>query len=198
MRVSAETRESTRQRILDVANELFRTAGFNATTTRDIAKAAGIATGTLFNYFQTKEAIVMSMVLDFQAQIERRVSGQHYDTLEEALFAYVSAGLRVLKPLRNSLGPILDTTLSPLTASVQDDSSQNFRVAHLERVVEFGRQHKLDAALTPVVLQLYWTLYLGVLAFWTNDRSPKQEDTLALLDQSLDMFVGWLKSGGKK
>jgi len=31
-----------------------------------------------------------------------------------------------------------------------------------------------------------------VLAFWANDRSPKQEDTLALVDQSLNMFVGWL------
>ena len=34
----------------------------------------------------------------------------------------------------------------------------------------------------------------GVLAFWSKDASPKQEDTLALLDQSLAMFVGWLTS----
>jgi hypothetical protein len=39
---------------------------------------------------------------------------------------------------------------------------------------------------------LYWTLYTGVLAFWSKDASPRQEDTLALLDQSLAMFVGWL------
>jgi hypothetical protein len=37
-------------------------------------------------------------------------------------------------------------------------------------------------------------LYTGVLAFWAGDKSPKQEDTLALLDQSLTMFVGWLRS----
>jgi hypothetical protein len=39
---------------------------------------------------------------------------------------------------------------------------------------------------------LYWTLYTGVLAYWSSDASPRQEDTLALLDQSLAMFVGWL------
>jgi hypothetical protein len=44
-----------------------------------------------------------------------------------------------------------------------------------------------------VAWQLYWTLYTGVLAFWAEDASPKQEDTLALLDQSLQMFVGWLQ-----
>ena len=48
--------------------------------------------------------------------------------------------------------------------------------------MELARQHELDAALTPVALQMYWTLYLGVLSFWTNDKSPKQEDTLALED----------------
>jgi hypothetical protein len=32
-----------------------------------------------------------------------------------------------------------------------------------------------------------------VLVFWANDKSPKQEDTLALIDDSLSMFVGWLR-----
>jgi Tetracyclin repressor-like, C-terminal domain len=41
-------------------------------------------------------------------------------------------------------------------------------------------------------MQLYWTLYLGVLAYWAADASPNQEDTLALLDQSLKLFVASL------
>jgi hypothetical protein len=41
-------------------------------------------------------------------------------------------------------------------------------------------------------LQLYWTLYFGVLAYWATDVSPKQEDTMALLDQSLKLFVASL------
>ena len=36
------------------------------------------------------------------------------------------------------------------------------------------------------------TLYTGVLVFWAHDKSSRQEDTLALLDESLAMFVGWL------
>ena len=51
-----------------------------------------------------------------------------------------------------------------------------------------------------MALQLYWTLYTGVLAFWASDASPKQEDTLALLDESMTMFADWLEktvtSGG--
>jgi hypothetical protein len=43
-----------------------------------------------------------------------------------------------------------------------------------------------------VELNLYWTLYTGVLAFWASDSSPKQEDTLAILDHYLRAFVGSL------
>jgi len=39
-------------------------------------------------------------------------------------------------------------------------------------------------------MQLYWTLYLGVIAYWAADDSPNQEDTLALLDQSTKLFAG--------
>ena len=39
-------------------------------------------------------------------------------------------------------------------------------------------------------------LYVGVLTFWGRDKSPKQEDTLAMLDQAINMFAAWLESNG--
>jgi AcrR family transcriptional regulator len=194
MRVTAEAKESTRRAILDAAQTLFRTAGFEATTTRDVVKAAGIATGTLFNYFSTKEAIVIALVVESQALKPLRTADARPASLEEALFSLVAAELRQLKPHRTYLMPILESTLSPLAEARGDDSGQALRSDHLARVVELARQYELEAALTPVALQIYWTLYLGVLAFWTNDRSPKQVETLALLDQSLSMFANWLGS----
>jgi hypothetical protein len=59
---------------------------------------------------------------------------------------------------------------------------------HLKAVEQIAAAHG-HPALSPLALQLYWTLYLGVFAHWTTDESPKQEDTLALLDQSLKLFV---------
>ncbi|HEY2148205.1 MAG TPA: helix-turn-helix domain-containing protein, partial [Pirellulales bacterium] len=61
MRITAEQKSQTRKRILDAAVELFRTRGFDAATTRDLAIAAGIATGTVFNYFPNKESIVAAL-----------------------------------------------------------------------------------------------------------------------------------------
>ena len=63
-----------------------------------------------------------------------------------------------------------------------------------QTVQELIGKRGLAETFSAVGVQLYWTLYTGVLAFWANDNSPKQEDTLALLDQSLRMFVRWLGS----
>jgi AcrR family transcriptional regulator len=155
--------------------------------------SAGIASGTLFNYFPTKEAIVARLASDAigEALAEAERGPGVAETLEEALFAVVAAGLRKLKPLRTYLPALLETSLSPLAVTSQDDAP-SFRVGQLEVVAALAARHG-HGPLPPTALQLYWTLYTGVLAFWANDKSPKQEDTLALVDDSLNMFVGWLR-----
>jgi len=51
----------TRDRILQSAQRLFARKGYEKTTTRDLAQAAGIAEGTLFRYFDTKKAILVEV-----------------------------------------------------------------------------------------------------------------------------------------
>lgn len=193
MRVTAETKQATRQAILDAAIALFRAQGFDETTTRDVARDAGIAVGTLFNYFPTKEAIVMQLVTESLEQSAARFPGRRRNgaSLEEDLFLYVSTGLRGLKPLRTFLRPALDTGLSP--AAGASSESHAVRAGHLEQVTQLLSEHGLAEPPSALQLQMYWMLYVGVLSYWANDPSPKQEDTLAMLDRSIDMFVSWIR-----
>ncbi len=188
MRVTADTKAATRQRILDTARQLFGTRGYEVSTTRDIAHAAGIATGTLFNYFTTKEAILAALAAEAVAGVDNKFD--EGVSLDEELFAFVAAGLRKLKPLRTHLPALLETTLNPLVATA-DAADPSLRISHLEMVTGLARKYGYGD-LSSMALQLYWPLYIGVLMFWAHDRSPKQEDTLALLDHSLAMFTGWL------
>lgn len=61
-RVSATTpaleRSDTRQRILEVAIELFAQHGFEACTVRDLAAAVGIKAPGIYSHFPSKEAIL--------------------------------------------------------------------------------------------------------------------------------------------
>ena len=51
----------TRQRILQAAQHLFAHRGYDGTTTRDLACAAGVAEGTLFRHFENKKAILIEV-----------------------------------------------------------------------------------------------------------------------------------------
>ncbi|MGD2109719.1 MAG: TetR/AcrR family transcriptional regulator [Phycisphaerae bacterium] len=196
MRVTAEKKQETRRRIVECARKLFIDKGFEQTTTRDIAEAAGIATGTMFNYFLTKEALAMTIVeeaLD-DAGSEFATSLRGDEALDESLFAHVAIGLRHLTPHRSYVGEVLETAWSPFAKDAVCGQAQQHRVNHLETVGELMASHGLRGIQSPNVMtmHLYWTLYLGVLSFWSGDESPNQEDTLVVLDQSMRLFVASL------
>jgi TetR/AcrR family fatty acid metabolism transcriptional regulator len=50
-----------KNQILDAAAAVFAEKGFHPTTIRDIAKQAGIADGTIYNYFDSKPALLMGI-----------------------------------------------------------------------------------------------------------------------------------------
>ena len=61
MRSSARVEENTRSKILQAALQLFATRGYDGTTTKDLAKSAGVAEGTLFRHFTNKKAILIEV-----------------------------------------------------------------------------------------------------------------------------------------
>ncbi|HLO85406.1 MAG TPA: TetR/AcrR family transcriptional regulator [Nostocaceae cyanobacterium] len=58
---SPPSEAQTRSRILQAAQRLFASQGFDGTTTRDLAQAAGVAEGTLFRHFPSKKAILVEV-----------------------------------------------------------------------------------------------------------------------------------------
>ncbi|WP_445772718.1 TetR/AcrR family transcriptional regulator [Shewanella sp.] len=65
-----------KQAILDSALSLFVEKGFNATSTASIAKAAGVATGTLFHHFPTKNDIMNQLFLSIKQEFASNMVGK--------------------------------------------------------------------------------------------------------------------------
>jgi AcrR family transcriptional regulator len=193
LRVTAATKLATRYRILEAARAMFSERGFQGVTTRDIARAAGVATGTLFNYFPTKEAIALGLAFealtDAHAGFARR--RRRGETLDEELFALIAAELRSLKPHRDYFMPVIEATMGP-DVGADDKVGGSVRAVHWTVAGRILADHGITAPPSFVTMHLYWTLYIGVLAFWSSDTSPKQEDTLAVLDHSLKVFASSL------
>ncbi|HEY3266386.1 MAG TPA: TetR/AcrR family transcriptional regulator [Armatimonadota bacterium] len=62
-----------RERILSAAREAFRRNSYDETRMADIAREAGVAPGTVYLYFASKEAIVWALAEKYVDQVSARV-----------------------------------------------------------------------------------------------------------------------------
>lgn len=59
----------TRDALIRAAIDIFHQKGFQMTRVSDIVAAAGVAQGTFYNYFRSKEAIFREICNDFMSQV---------------------------------------------------------------------------------------------------------------------------------
>ena len=191
MRISKAAKKKTEEKILRAAEKLFTETGYKETTTRGIAKAAGIAVGTLFNYFPSKETLAMSLLAKKlekgRSDFFRRRSGD--EDIAEDLFLLISSEIRQLRPFRTFVAPVLESTMSLFPKVVSCPAGRDSKSAHLAAVREIIHDNGLSRIPEQISTTLYWSLYLGILAFWSSDTSRNQEETLALIDYSINVFT---------
>jgi AcrR family transcriptional regulator len=81
----------TRDRIADASLRLFVSQGIAETTTRDIAKEAGIAEGTIYRHFESKEALAAEIFMETFMPLSRALvllegdSGPVLDRIERTV-----------------------------------------------------------------------------------------------------------------
>ena len=179
--------EETGRRILDSALELFREKGFDATTMRDIAQKAEVATGAAYYYYPSKDAIVTDFYqrscAEMQPQIEAAL--EHAKGLETRLRELIGVKLAYFGPNRGVLRSLLRngadprhplSPFSPDTAAIRD-----IDIAWFRRILtDCGMRIPRD--LEPQLPGVLWFFQMGVIFFWVIDDSPKQVRTGRLLE----------------
>lgn len=71
----------TRRRLLDAARTVFERDGFLKARVVDIAKEAGVAHGSFYTYFDSKQAIFRAVVADFSDRIYQRANDEDWSNL---------------------------------------------------------------------------------------------------------------------
>jgi AcrR family transcriptional regulator len=87
--IQAQLIAARRNQILDAATRVFATKGVHRATVREVAREAGVADGTIYNYFENKEALLLG-ILDrlnqTQERAEHLAQGAEMDLTEFARF----------------------------------------------------------------------------------------------------------------
>ncbi|MFN2571964.1 MAG: TetR/AcrR family transcriptional regulator [Gemmatimonadales bacterium] len=158
------TADLTRQRLIRAALELFTTRGYHDTTTAQIAKKAGVAEGTIYRHFASKQQLLNELYRAAQRWATKVAQDTPRDAEAEtarARLASVAHGLvegaahetAIVKlGLLETLGPVLD-----------DDSrktEREFRAA-IERIVAEG---KAQGAVRAGVAEVWAGVWLATIS----------------------------------
>jgi len=197
-----QNKQAIRDRIVKAALTLFQTKGFQTTTTKAIARKAGIAEGTVFNYFRTKEDIALFF---FEEEVDHAIAAVRDNprlrkaSLEEKLFTLIHSQLEFLAPYERFIGAALLHALDPAShLGVFSHRAQQLRhryLAFVAELIEDSSSKRKQDPLTWLVPEVFWIYYLGVLLFWLYDTSEDKQHTLAFLDRSLNIGVSFFKTG---
>ena len=103
--------DTLRATLLNLAQDIADTEGIDAVNIRLIAKRAGIATGTIYNYFSNKEEILLALTEEYwkQALLEMRteiVAGSFWEQLQEIFYFLKVRIEQSAGKLMNSLGNV--------------------------------------------------------------------------------------------
>ena len=198
-----ENKEKTRKAILRAALALFAEKGFYQTTTKAIARKAGIAEGTLFNYFETKEDLALyfceeeltEVIEWYESNARLRRAG-----IAEKLFAIIHRFLDGLGSYEEFIGAVYlrafmpSSKLSPFSLQSRDRNLRYLKfvrgvLAEAEESGEIPRVGDFGA-------YAFGLFHTAIITHWLRDRSPGKEQTLALMDRVLKLSSHFIQRGG--
>ncbi len=160
-----------RQQLLSTAARLFRRRGFDATSTRDIAAAVGMHSGSPFYHFKSKDALLFAVMQEgMQAAINRQTTA-----MKE-----IAAGQPV-EQIRLLIRTHFDTLLG---------SGNDFVPVMLYEYRSLGSSQRASLAKLQVAYESVWTPVLLALHASGHLRAPVKLARLLMLG-ALNWSVQW-------
>jgi len=147
MSIKATIKMNKKQQLLDSALTLFVNQGIDATSTASIAKNAGVANGTLFHHFPSKEVLVLALYKDIKQDFAKQTQPFQFDernlkqqvklVWEQAIdWAIVNADKQQFCLQVSQYHQLSGQVKTQVLAEAFD---------FLPRLIQFGQQHKIMA-----------------------------------------------------
>lgn len=185
--------EARRNQILMGAAQVFSEKGFHKATTKEIARAAGVSEGTIYNYFDNKRELLIAMIEVIGLQSLRPIMDAPPENPRQLLETIMHDRLQLARERGHLMLPIFaelfidpelrelvyDRLVLPFTSHIEK---------HIQRQIDAGRLQPIDpiiftrAAVGAVLINFLLKL---------SSLDPRYEDipTDSLVDQLTTLLL---------
>ncbi len=167
-----QTKHTNREAILDAARSVFADLGYGATSVRDIIRKTGLASGTFYNYFKSKEEVFEALMDDGMRRIRPRLRAERIRsrTFEDFIrnayrtyFEYLATDRDTFQVMRRN----------PNTVRVRMDSPEI--LAGFEEIREYLEEDIRNGTLPDVDSEYLMAALVGI-AMEIGDRMLRRPD----------------------
>ncbi len=172
-----------RAELYRTAIRLFEERGYERTTLRQIATAAGVSPGLLYKYFPSKSAVVLALYDELSAELRSRTRAMKPGPWRDRAFFVLETSLGVLAPHRSTLAALTPVLVGDPEQGLFSErtafSRSRVQGAFVEAVR--GSREKLAPRDAAALGRLLYVAHLAIVLWWLLDKSPGQYATKALI-----------------
>ena len=163
-----------RDRLIRAALDLAASGGYDAVQMRDVATTAGVALGTIYRYFSSKDHLLAAAMVEWTNDLERRV-GQRPpkgDTVADRVVDVLRRATRAMEKEPKLSEAVVTALLSPDrgAAACQEDVS-----ASMDRILSVALGDDVDPGFGRQVTRTLGHVWFSALIGWVNGWSGMEK-----------------------
>ena len=140
-----EIRKSKRELIMDAALEEFAKHGYHASSINKITKRAGISKGLLYNYFESKEALLKEIIKKAHDEVWVYFDPNHDGELtNEEFYYFIKQNFRVVKDNVSFWKLLSATLLQPNVSQIIENDFDEKTIQYSAMLFDFFKRNKCE------------------------------------------------------
>ncbi|MBB5192368.1 AcrR family transcriptional regulator [Silvimonas terrae] len=176
--------------LLEAADQLFASKGFEATTMTEIAAQAGSSIGSLYQFFPTKEHVADAVLTDHAADLYQRMDlltqqATQWSVADTARHLFTA--LIQFRAAHPAFAVLVEARGAPPVKAM--GVRQKMR-EHVLAILRLKAPDKTDEALAPVAVVVLQIMKAAVALNGEEDLPTRPQ----ALDEMREMLVQWLTS----
>lgn len=199
--------EIRKAELIDTAEELFRTRGYHQTSVSDIVKNIGVAQGTFYYYFETKEdvleAIISRIVILIIDELEELVDSQAVSAGEK-ICQMVLLFFSKIKDEKALLAVLFDEKQLHLMAKMENHAKKLVEPNFLKVIKQGQKEGTMHVPYPAEALDFFVTIILSIIESYLERPEETNPEVFVrklyigerLIEKVLGIEEGKLKFGG--